>query len=72
MTQQPNYAPWGTQSRMRLLAGVGLIAGLFLLIAGIVTTMNRGHGGVVLLVVGGLVLAFWGVVLPLAKRVRKV
>lgn len=72
VAQQPNYAAWGTQSRMRLLAAVGLGAGLFLVIAGVVTTINSGHGGVVLLVVGGLVLAFWGVVLPRAKRVGKV
>ena len=72
MAEQTNYAPWGTRARMRLMAIVGPIAGLGLLIAGVVMLIDDARGGVVLSIVGGLLTLLWAVMLPLARKAGKV
>jgi hypothetical protein len=64
------WAPWGTRPRMKILALFGLPLAVLLLAVGIFMTAKHGDG-VPAMVVGGVLLAFWMVALPMARQRQK-
>ena len=64
------WAPWGTRHRMMIMAFVGPVLAVLCIILGILTFGS--HSGVVLLVLGCGLAAFWIVAIPVARRRGKV
>ncbi|WP_327292942.1 hypothetical protein [Streptomyces sp. NBC_01198] len=66
------WAPWGSRRGMGLLAAVGVGAALVLMVLGIALIAMSHKGGVAITVIGAVGLAFWAVMVPLARRRNKV
>ncbi len=67
-TPPPNLAPYGTKRRMRMLAFVGPLLAVVLLLGGVMVADKRA----VLLTIGGILLVFWAVMIPFARRRGKI
>lgn len=67
-TPPPDLAPWGTKGRMRMLAFIGVLLTVILLLGALVVPDKRAA----LLTIGGINLALWAFMIPLARRRGKV
>ena len=67
-TPPPNLAPYGTKRRMRTLAFAGVLLTVVLLLGAVVVADKR----TALLTVGGILLVFWALMIPLARRRGKI
>jgi hypothetical protein len=72
MPRGGGWAPWGSRRRMLLMAIVGPLLGLVLLVAGILELNSGGKKGTVLVIIGGILILFWIIILPVARARKKI
>jgi hypothetical protein len=70
----PNYAPWGSPARMRVLAAISIVGGLSLAIVGVLLLLQSGPGthhrtaGWLLLALGVVGVLFVSAAIPTVRR----
>lgn len=65
---QGGWAPWGGRRRMLMLGVFGPILGIILLGLGIYMLSTKHGNGMPATVLGGIIILFWLVALPFARR----
>lgn len=66
------WALWESREGMRVMAVVGPMPAVLLLAYGIYLLATWGKGGAVVAGIGGPLLLYWVVMLPLARRGKKI